>query len=96
MEWQKPYIIVRKSEQGIFQVVHEAATMKDARYWLAYIALNGDALFQTAAHPKYQGDGTPVYVSHLIKRGQVATNEAVWKREMGIDADIGARLVAPQ
>lgn len=77
MSWKSPYIIVRVTD-GVATVIHEAALVKDARYYLQYIAQPGDALFQTAAHPKYSGSGGPTYQGHLLKRGNIQHDEAAW------------------
>ena len=80
-EW-KAYITVRVSPDGVAEVVHQADTIKDARYWLSYIAMPGDALFTTPSHPKYVGDGTPSYMSHLVCRGKTEHDIAAWKKQV--------------
>jgi hypothetical protein len=77
VSWTSPYIVVRV-EEGIARVIHEAKLIKDARYYLQYIAMPGDALFQTSAHPKYVGDGSPLYQAHLIARGNIDHEEQNW------------------
>ena len=78
MAWDKPYIVVRIGEDGSAAVVHTAAMIKDARYWLQYIALPGDALFQTPAHPKCTGNAEPTYYAHLRARGKIEHDEKLW------------------
>lgn len=77
MSWQSPYIVIRVVD-GVAQAIHEAKMLKDARYYLQYIAQPGDALFQTSFHPKYSGSGCPVYQGHLKKRGDIQHDEAAW------------------
>ena len=78
MAWDKPYIVIRVGEDGNAAVVHSALNIKDARYWLQYIAQAGDALFQTPAHPKCAGQDKPSYYAHLIARGKIAHEESFW------------------
>ena len=80
-EW-KAYITVRVSPDGLAEVIYQADTIKDARYWLSYIAIPGDALFTTPSHPKYAGDGTPIYMSHLVSRGKTEHDIAAWKKQV--------------
>ncbi len=75
----QPYVFCRVSQDGIADFIHSATNIKDAKYWLTYIAEPGDALCQTPAHPKYKGSGEPTYYAHLVKRGSVAYDEAAWK-----------------
>lgn len=89
----KPYIIVRVGADGQGQVVHSTDTLKDARYWLTYIAEAGDALFTTPAHPKYDGNGAPKYNAHLLSRGKVEYSEEKWRSQL---AQGGATLTLPQ
>jgi hypothetical protein len=76
----KPYIIVRISDEGSAAVVYETDTIKSARYWLNYIALPGDAIFITSAHPKYNGSGKPTYQMHLVGRGKLGHEESEWRK----------------
>ena len=80
-----PYIFLRIDEQGVASAVHSANTIKDAKYWLSYIAQPGDALFQTPKHPKYKGIGTPTYYAHLVKRGVLAYDENQWHLQVQKD-----------
>ena len=80
MSWNKPYIIIRIAADGSVTKVHEAEKMKDARYWLTYIALPGDAIFQTPAHPKHEGGEKILYLAHLISRGSVGYDETSWRK----------------
>ena len=87
MSWKQSYIVIRTDEQGEAQVVHQTETIKDAKYWLAYIALPMDALLQTPAHPKYEGAGFPTYKAHLVKRGEVSYDQNTWETTTGIRID---------
>ncbi len=80
-EW-KAYITVRVGADGVAEVVYQADTIKDARYWLSYIAMPGDALFTTPSHPKYAGNGAPTYMSHLVSRGKTEHDAAAWKKQV--------------
>lgn len=80
MDWQKAYAIVRLGDDGLAQIVHWADKIKDARYWLGYIALPGDAVFQTPVHPK--STGGPAYQGHLVARGTISHDEKKWLAEV--------------
>lgn len=84
MSWSTPYIIVRPDGEGEVEIVHTAAKIKDARYWLNYIAQPNDALLQTPAHPKHSGAGKPTYLAHLVSRGNVGYEEGKWAESLGI------------
>jgi hypothetical protein len=79
VDLERAYVFCRITGPGTTEFVHSAAGIKDAKYWLTYIAQPGDALCQTPAHPKYNGNGEPTYYAHLVKRGSIAYNEAEWK-----------------
>ena len=78
MNWEQPYVILRAKQNGEVEVAHEASTIKDARYWLNYIAEPGDALFQTPAHPKHTAGHNLEYKAHLIGRKEVGYDETAW------------------
>ena len=78
MSWHAAYLIIRVSNLGQAEIVHTSHLIKDARYWLQYIAMPGDAIFLSSRHPKYSGDGKPKYFAHLITRGQIAYDEKIW------------------
>lgn len=80
MAWNKPYIIIRIAADGSVTKVHETEKIKDARYWLSYIALPGDAIFQTPAHPKHEGGENILYKAHLIERGNIGYDEPSWRK----------------
>ena len=79
MSWKTSYILVRPSGEAQVSIVHSADKLKDARYWLQYIAQSGDAIFTTPIHAQYKGSGDPTYMCHLIARGKMDYNEAQWK-----------------
>jgi len=87
MEWQSAYILVRPDSNGSVQVVHKAEKLKDARYWLQYIAHAGDAVFITPKNAQYKGTGEPTYMSHLIARGKIDYNEKQWKTQVFAEKD---------
>ncbi len=82
MELEKPYVIIRKNENSFF-IVHEADKIKDARYWLNYIAEPNDALCKTPKHPKYKGTGNIEYQAHLVNRGEVNYNKEAFENLIG-------------
>lgn len=87
MEWHTPYILVRPEANGTLRVVHNAEKLKDARYWLQYIAHAGDAVFITSKNTQYKGDGNPTYMSHLVDRGKIDYNEQQWKGQVFPETD---------
>jgi len=92
MEWKNAYVLVRPEKDGTVKIVHSTEKLKDARYWLQYIALAGDAVFMTPANAQYKGkDGEPTYMSHLVARGQLDHTEKNWKTQV-FDAKEGAKL----
>lgn len=82
MDWSCPYILVRPESDGTLQVVYHAEKLKDARYWLQYIAHAGDAVFITSKNAQYKGSGDPTYMSHLVARGKIDYNEKQWKGQV--------------
>ena len=81
--WKIPYIIIRVSADGSVSKVHETEKIKDARYWLSYIAQPGDAIFQTPAHPKHEGGESILYKAHLVGRGDISYNAEEWSELVG-------------
>lgn len=79
MSWDTSYILVRPAGDAKLNIVHKADKLKDARYWLQYIAQSGDAIFTTPIHNQYKGDGDPIYMCHLVQRGKMDYNENQWK-----------------
>ncbi|MCB0324330.1 MAG: hypothetical protein KDD69_12190 [Bdellovibrionales bacterium] len=85
--WKAAYVFIRVSANSGPQqaeVVHACASIKDANYWLNYIAEPGDAMFRSPLHPKHAGGEAPEYQAHLVKRGQVARVEGEWRSMTGI------------
>lgn len=78
MDWKTQLIIARPQANGTLIVVNECASLKDARYWLNYIAEPYDALFLTPLNPKYAGDGSPAYSCHLISRAKTEYDKKKW------------------
>lgn len=84
MSWQAKYIVIRRKEDGsALTIAHNCDSIKDANYWMNYIAVQGDALFMTPAHPKHPGGNSLVYQSHKLTPGKVERNEQGWKSEVG-------------
>ena len=88
MSWNTPYIVIRLGDDESVEVVHSAASLKDARYWLQYIAMPGDAIFLTPAHDRHKGDGPPEYKAHLISRGKIDYNEDRWKDQIELESPV--------
>ena len=81
MEWKSPFIIYRISAEGQLQEVFHAEDLKQAKYWLTYIAQPGDVLCKTPAHPKHSRTGkTPEYWSHKEGSGTPMSREDAWKK----------------
>lgn len=79
MDWKSPFIVYRLSEEGKLTEVFHAEDLKKAKYWLTYIAKNGDILCKTPAHPKHsQATKAPEYWSHKEKSGHPATSLEKW------------------
>lgn len=80
MDWESPFVIYRVTPEGEVQAVYQASDLKDAKYWLQYIAEPGDVLTKTPAHPRYNdGSGEPTYWSHKEKSGKPITNKEDWE-----------------
>ena len=81
MEWKSPYIVYRINAQAALEEVFWTESIKDAKYWLTYIAQPGDVLCKTPVHPKHSKEGpTPEYWSHKEASGQPCTNEEAWRK----------------
>jgi len=77
MEWKSPFIVYRVSEDGSISEVFYANNLKDAKYWLTYIAKPGDVLCKTPAHPRHNGD-RPEYWSHKQQSGTPCSDQEGW------------------
>lgn len=84
MSTNQPWIVCRFNSTGEIQAVFESDNVKQAKNWLMYIGEVGDALFKTKHHPRYTGDGDPVYEAHLIERQKVEHNQQAWLKQCGI------------
>lgn len=81
MDWNVNYVIYRVSLDGKLQELFQADSLKDAKYWLTYIAEPGDVLCRTPLHPKHsKKDNSPEYWSHKPLKGRVATDHEEWKK----------------
>ena len=80
MEWSSPYIIYRITADAKLEEVYHATELKQAKYWLTYIALPGDVLCKTPAHPKHsKTSNQPEYWSHKAHSGTPMCKEEKWK-----------------
>ncbi len=76
--WTTPFIILHTHEDGECKLVHEAETLKDAKYYLSYIAEPGDAIFGTPIHPQHNCGNRLQYKAHTIVRKEITYNEQQW------------------
>jgi hypothetical protein len=80
MEWNVPFVIYRVTDDGKLQEVFHASDLKAAKYWLTYIAEQGDVLCKTPLHPKHSRKGSePEYWSHKADSRDPISNEEDWK-----------------
>lgn len=79
MEWSSPFIIYRISAESKLEEVYHAADLKQAKYWLTYIAQPGDVLCKTPVHPKHsKTKKTAEYWSHKEHSGTPSSKEEQW------------------
>ena len=78
MAWKSPFIVYRISSDGQLQEVYRATDLKDAKYWLTYIAEPADVLCRTPAHPRHE-DSAPKYWSHKSASGKANSDESEWR-----------------
>ena len=81
MEWKSPFIVYRITEDGKAEEVYHATDLKQAKYWLTYIAQPMDVLCKTPAHPRYEGE-VPEYWSHKEQSGKPARNKEEWEAKI--------------
>lgn len=81
------YIFVRINAEKKAEIVNSCESIKDANYWLNYIAEPGDAMFITPSHPKHTGGSAPEYHSHLISRRNVGRDEAEWRSIVKLESN---------
>jgi len=80
MSWTSPFIIYRITAEGKLEEVFHAGDMKKAKYWLTYIAMPGDILCRTPAHPKHtHASKAPEYWQHKEVSGKPSSEENKWK-----------------
>ena len=83
MEWSKPFIVYRVSESGQLEEVYHAEDIRQAKYWLTYIAQPGDVLTKTPVHPRHSGESpSPEYWSHKEASGKPSRDEAGWRSQV--------------
>lgn len=80
------YIFIRINAEKKAEIVNSCESIKDANYWLNYIAEPGDAMFITPSHPKHGGGNAPEYHSHLISRRNVGRDEDEWRAIVKLDS----------
>ncbi|MCB0335732.1 MAG: hypothetical protein KDD62_05480 [Bdellovibrionales bacterium] len=78
-QWRKSYCVFRTVENGALMPVFLADSLKDAKYWITYIAEPGDALFRTPLHPKNSGD-QPLYWQHKGEKGDLVEKQDQWEQ----------------
>lgn len=80
MEWTSPFIVYRITPEGKLQEVFHCEDLKKAKYWLQYIAQNGDVLCRTPVHPKHtQTSKRPEYWSHKEPKKGPCSEEKKWR-----------------
>lgn len=79
MEWTFSYIVYRlDSDNSVTEVFHTNEIQK-AKYWINYIAQEGDVLVKTPAHPKHTKETKIAeYWSHKEKNGKAVSDLARW------------------
>lgn len=80
MEWSAPYVVFRINASSKLEQVYLAQDIKQAKYWMGYIAQPGDVLCKTPAHPRHSKKGNaPEYWSHKEATGTLSNEEARWR-----------------
>lgn len=80
MEWTSPFVIYRITSDGKLLPVYEAKDLKQAKYWLTYIAQPGDVLCKTPIHPKHSKQSSkPEYWAHKETSATPCSKETAWK-----------------
>ena len=81
MAFTSAYIVYRMNKDSVLEEVFHASELKKAKYWLQYIAIPGDVLCRTPAHPKYTGQGgTAEYWQHKDEKGKPGQSFDLWKK----------------
>jgi len=79
MDWKIPFVIYRITAENKLEEVYHALDIKQAKYWLTYIAQPGDVLCKTPLHPKHsKATPRPEYWSHKAQSGTPAAKEEEW------------------
>lgn len=73
MEWSVSYVVYRIAPDNSVTEVFHTDTISKAKYWMSYIAIEGDVLCKTPKHPKHS-NSTKIgeYWSHKEKKGVVS------------------------
>jgi hypothetical protein len=81
MEWHSNFVIYRVLPDGKLLEIFNANSLKDAKYWITYIAEPGDLLCNTPLHPKHsKKDKYPEYWCHKPLKGRVSSDQEDWKK----------------
>ncbi len=81
MAFTSPFIVYRMNTASVLEEAFHTEELKKAKYWLQYIAVPGDVLCRTPAHPKYGGQGGAAeYWQHKDAKGKLALNFDDWKK----------------
>ena len=96
MSTKPKYIFLRINSDKMAEIVNSCDSVKDANYWLNYIAEPGDAMFITSEHPKHTGSSSPEYSSHLISRRNLGRTEEEWRAMVGLDSRSIGEIVVSQ
>ena len=80
MDWTAHFVIYRIGAENKLEEVYRADGLKQAKYWLTYIAQPGDVLCKTPVHPKHsKNSARPEYWSHKAQSGTPASKEEEWQ-----------------
>lgn len=88
------YIIVRYAEQNRLEIIKQSEKLKNARYFLQYMAKSGDAIFITNKHNLYKGSGDPTYMCHVSYPGKIEFNEKQWLSSHHVDTSANLKFCA--
>lgn len=81
MEWRANFVVYRIQSDGKLQEIFKADSLKEAKYWITYIAEPGDLLCNTPLHPKHsKGSNCPEYWCHKPLKGRVSSDQKDWEK----------------
>jgi hypothetical protein len=68
MEWNVSYVVYRIAPDNTVTEVFHTDAISKAKYWMSYIAIDGDVLCKTPKHPKHsKSTNIAEYWSHKEK-----------------------------